>query len=383
MQQIGILLPRSTYYESISRDIFEGLRSGLQQIGYQDVKIVSENIGFGTDKRACYAAAERLLLQEDISVVFGYLSHQMAQLLRPLFVSMNRVLVILDAGSNMPQEWPVSSNILFHSLHNSLSYWLTSQMAGKDGYKEMGAVTGFYDGGYLHTYALIQSYQKQGGKIVYNHATGYRKEDFTMAPLKTYLANFPEACMSVLFSGDYVEWFFAGLKQHLPDVKPKIYASGFTLEESVLEQMDYPHAEIKGIVPWSSKIISEHNNAFINVLADKGVKANIFSLLGWEAALLGVPLLKLMEDLKCNGREAIMQFKKQTIEGPRGEISFDDNRHYSISPMYEVSVIADDHQKAALSIQARIDAPHKEFEMLSEESLEEITSGWHNSYTCI
>ena len=32
MQKIGILLPRSTYYQTISFDIFQGLQSGLENL---------------------------------------------------------------------------------------------------------------------------------------------------------------------------------------------------------------------------------------------------------------------------------------------------------------------------------------------------------------
>ncbi len=57
MQTIGLLLPRSTYYTGLSFDIFEGVRSSLKQLQRDDIRIVTENIGFGTDKQLCYKAA--------------------------------------------------------------------------------------------------------------------------------------------------------------------------------------------------------------------------------------------------------------------------------------------------------------------------------------
>jgi len=51
MSQIGILIPRSTFYETVGFDMFEGLRSGLKHLGREDIKIFSENIGFGTDQQ--------------------------------------------------------------------------------------------------------------------------------------------------------------------------------------------------------------------------------------------------------------------------------------------------------------------------------------------
>src|SRR3989338_2192712 len=101
MPKIGVLLPRSSYYEII---------------------------GFGADKNSVYRAAERILLDENIAVVFAYLTQRSAQLLRPLFMAANRLLIVLDAGANLPQEWPTTPNILYHSLHNSLGAWLSGKM---------------------------------------------------------------------------------------------------------------------------------------------------------------------------------------------------------------------------------------------------------------
>jgi len=383
MRKIGILLPRSSFYAMIGPDMFEGLRSGLQQLGCGDIRICTEQIGFGADKRECYAAAERLLLQEEVSVVFAYIGHRMAQLLRPLFMSMNKVLVVLDAGSSMPQEWPSSPNILFHSLHNSLSCWLTTQMAGRDGYREMGMVTGFYDGGYLQTYALALGCVHGGGQMVYNHATGYQAHDFTMAPLRRHVTDYPAACMLALFSGDYVQWFFDGARRHIGDVSPAVYASGYTLEETVLRQTDFPHMPVKGVVSWSRHISGKANEIFVHTLEEKGRAANVFSLLGWEAALMAVPLLDLLDREKQQGSKALAQFREMTFEGPRGMISFHEALHYSLSPMYEVNVVPDAEGKSALSVAATIDTPLAAFEQMTAPPLSEVVSGWYNSYVCI
>ena len=84
MQTIGILLPRSSYYTGLSFDIFEGVRASLAEMGREDVRIVTENIGFGTDKQMCYKGAEQLIMHENASVVLAYIGHRMAQVLQPV-----------------------------------------------------------------------------------------------------------------------------------------------------------------------------------------------------------------------------------------------------------------------------------------------------------
>ena len=66
MQKIGILLPRSTYYQTISFDVFQGLKLGLENLKQKEYQIITENIGFGADKQQCYRAAEKLLLEDKL-----------------------------------------------------------------------------------------------------------------------------------------------------------------------------------------------------------------------------------------------------------------------------------------------------------------------------
>ena len=120
MQTIGLLLPRSTFYETIGFDLYEGLRSGLLQLGRDDIKIKTENIGFGADKQQCYRSAEKLLLEDNASIVIAYIGHKTAQLLRPLFLAANKILIVLDSGAHLSQEYSSSPNIIYHSLHNAL-----------------------------------------------------------------------------------------------------------------------------------------------------------------------------------------------------------------------------------------------------------------------
>src|SRR4051794_32562428 len=125
MQTIGLLLPRSTYYTGLSFDLFEGVRFSLNFLEREDIRVVTENIGFGTDKQLCYKAAEELIMHQNATVVLAYIGHRMAQVLKPLFQASNRLLIVLDAGANVPHEWPETPNIIYHSLHNSFGSWLT------------------------------------------------------------------------------------------------------------------------------------------------------------------------------------------------------------------------------------------------------------------
>ncbi|MDN3674396.1 ABC transporter substrate-binding protein [Flavobacterium branchiarum] len=383
MQTIGILLARSTYYQNISFDLYEGLRSGLNYLGLNEIKIVTENIGFGADKQQCYRSAEKLLLEENASIVIAYIGHRTAQLLRPLFLAANKILIVLDAGANMPNEWPSCPNIIYHSLHNSLGASLAAKEATNDGYKNAGMVTGYYDGGYLHTYSISKTFQDTGGTILFNHVTGYQSNDFTMEPLKEHLNNYPDSALLSIFSGDYIEWYFKQIKNTFEGKNIPIYLTPFGLEETTLGNSIYPGKNVKGIAAWSKKIKTPENEMFIETIRELGRTPNLFSLLSWESAFIVSKILELSKKHKNNIVDIVKELHSFSFISPRGRIYFDPKTNTTIAPLYKATVIADLDGKCELQLEGEAIDVNEYYKKLVNQELDQATSAWHNSYICI
>lgn len=382
MYKIGLLLPRSTFYETIGFDLFEGLRSGLKNTGLTNFKIITENISFGADKQQCYRSAEKLILEENVDLVVAYIGHRMAELLKPLFLASNKILIVLDAGANIPNEWPSCPNIFYHSLHNALGSWLTSRKAVADGYEKGGMVTGYYDGGYLHTYSLSKAFEESGSKISFNHATGYKAEDFTMEPLKNHLDQNPKSALLSLFSGDYLQWYFAEIKKWFENENLPIYLTPFGMEETMLENAVFPSTNVNGIIAWSKKIDTPENAIFMETITEAGRTPNLFSLLGWETAQIVDKTLNLINEYKNKTSTIASHLQNFEFTGPRGNIFFDKKTNTSVSPLYEASVI-ENNGMCALKVGDEIKDVKTEFDKLVQLDLNNVTSAWYNSYTCI
>ncbi len=386
MFKTGLLLPRSTYYASIGFDMYEGFQASLRQMQENNIQVITENIGFGTDQQNCYRAAERMLMQDNVSVVFAYISHRIAQVLRPLFLAANKILVVLDSGANLPQEWPTAPNVFYLSLQNALGNVLAARQAQADGFKHTAMVTGYYDGGYLHTYAAFLGHTLQGGQVVFNHATGYKREGFSMQGLKDAFQNLPvDTSLHAIFSADYVQWYFEELQQHFPQQELPVYLPPFALEEGMLKDAVYPGKNVKGIAAWARSLDNEQNHCFKKAMEETGREANLFSLLGWEAAIIALQLKELMKEHKNNGREAAKAFEGFSFNGPRGKVSFRPGSRHSIAPLYRAKVEATAQGTCMLSGLQAIDAAVLEqaYEQLSTSELNNALSGWHNSYACI
>lgn len=382
MNTIGLLLPRSTYYAGLSFDLLEGFRTSLKQIGLEDVRIVSENIGFGTDKQLCYKVAEQLIMHENVRMVFAYIGHRMAQVIRPLFIATNRLLIVLDAGANIPQEWPESPNIFYHSLHNALGSYMAAQFAHRDGYVTGGMVTGYYDGGYLQTMALTTGFTDAGGTIRFNHATGYRPEDFSIEPLEQYMNAYPGSALLSIFSGDYVQWYFEQLKRLCNGQQFPVYLPPFALEETTLGEAQYPGNDLKGVAAWCLGLENEQNQQFKTAMEEAGRSANLFSLLGWEGAYIAAYLLKTY---KSSVQELSLALNELSFESPRGNVIVHTSTRHTIAPMYEVSVTSDETGNCELFIGSSIGVDHllTSYEAFTSIPIDNAVSGWYNSYTCI
>lgn len=380
MYTIGFLLPRSTFYQGISFDLFEGLRSSLAECGQTDVRILTENIGFGTDKQLCYKSAEQLVMHENAQIVFAYIGHSTAQVLRPLFTAANRLLVVLDAGAHLPQEWPVSPNIFYHSFQNALGAWLSARMAVQDGHRSGAMVTGYYDGGYLHTVGAHGGFIHAGGQIQFNLATGYRAEDFSMQPLKEQYNPSEDSCLLSIFSGDYLQWFFRDLVQYFPEQQLPVYLPPFAFEESMLKEAVYPGDHVKGIAVWAQRLKNEENAAFKNAMERAGRDANLFSLLGWEA---GIIANFIMTQESSNARVTGEALKQFAFSSPRGAVAFHPATQCSLGPMYEVAIENDGNGNCAVNVTGEITDVHEAFNTLITQEVGEAVSGWYNSYTCI
>lgn len=382
MQKIGVLLPRSTYYETINFDIYQGLKLGLENLENKEYKIIIENIGFGAEKQQCYRAAEKLLLEENVSIVVAYIGHRTAELLRPLFLAANKILLVLDAGANLPNEWPTCPNIFYHSLHNSLGARLTAKKAVNDGFKEGALITGYYDGGYLHTYSISKSFEDFNGKIVFNHATGYKTEDFSMEPLQSHLNTYPNTALLSLFSGDFVQWYFKEIEKYFKNHNLPIYLAPFGMEESMLEKAVFPSNNVKGVISWSKKINNSKNKTFIETLEKSEKKPNIFSLISWESAFIIEKILNLLDIHKNNIIEVSNGLKDFEFDGPRGTVSFDSKTNTTLSPLFEAKIV-EKNGFCEIEIEKNISNYKEEFEKLTSLELENINSAWYNSYTCI
>lgn len=382
MKKIGFLLPRSKVYPLIGFDFIDGYKSYLKYFNLQEsIKIVTENIGFGLDEEEVYSKNEKLLLQENVDVVVAFIDGSCAEMLNPLYAATGKILILVNIGAHYSFEDNPSSNIIHHTFNEGFNCWLTGKLAAVETNRIATMATSFYDGGYLHCFAMVNSYNQNGGQIVNNFIGHFKPELFDTTALQQFIENNAEATTILnLFSGDVAHLILPALSSIQQKHPVNLYFSPMLLDDSVKQKLTDPINinNAKGFTAWIPSLPNEHNNIFTkeyNLFSSK--EATIFALLGWEIGVLVGEISKAKES-GLKDTDAIKEIYDIEIPSPRGWIKLDQKTNYTFSPTYLVAC----NGNFDLTIETENIDREVEKEKFVAAKAEEQYSSWRNTYLC-
>ncbi len=373
--KIALLLTRSVIYPSMAFDIMDGFKSSLKKLGVEGKhEIVSSNIGVAGKNEEIYICCEQLLLN-NTDIIIAYINPITAEFIHPLFENSGKLLIVLDSGYHFPIFQQKLSNAHFISLEGNLCSRAIVRKAAEEGLQDFAFTCSFYDAGYRPPYTYSTSVEDKGGSITYNHITPLKRSDFSLEPLAGYLEENKDAALLTSFCGDMAEDFFRESSKFKSIISCKIYGSGFTAEEFWLSKIPYPGYNWSSSIPWSLTIVSEENKDFVTTMENiRQNKANIFSLLGWEAALF-------IEAANEKSLDAI------TIHSPRGKVYMNPVTGFSSAPIYYATV-AKNKETGNCQLEDITEAENLDEERSRLQyhilAVQNVTSNsWFNAYACL
>lgn len=337
--------------------------------GYHE--IVSAGIGVAAKNEEIYAHCEQFLL-DGTDIIIGYMNPLSAEFIHPLFEASGKTLIVLDSGYQFPAFSEKLSNAWFISLQGGLCTRVITQKAIEDGFRDFAFTCSFYDAGYRPSYIYAAAAEEKGGAVVFNHITPLKRSEFTLKPLVEFLEKKQETAVLATFCGDMAEDFFAGSSDMAGYCN--VYATGFTSEETWLGKIPYPGYEWNTAIAWSKNIDIVENKTFVNIMDGlKYGKANLFSLLGWEAA-------------QFIGLENT-EFSEMSIRSPRGTVYMNPGSGFSEAEVYYATVSKDENTgNCQLKDIHAASATEAEREGL-EKNIEHIrtiqANTWLNAYACL
>ncbi len=382
--KIGVLLPRSSLYPVLAMDLISGLKNGFNAFGIDDVVFRYENIGFGGIEASIYSKVEKLLLEENVSIVIAFMDHTEAFKLEPLFSNLNKLLIILDPGGHIPLNWNTSPFCYTLSLQAALGSRLTGQLATEEGSVRPVFATSFYEGGYLQCFSYLKGLESGGGEVQSHFVVPFQREDFKIDPLHHSFEQYKPDSILAQFSAESGEFFLkeymnSGLFKEL-----KLYSSPFMLEETWLSRISYPFDGIKGYVTWFQDIESESNQFFQKYIEkETGKTGNIFSMFGWEAAQFVIECKKILNIYDQKIVFAQPYLEKICFESPRGHVQMHAVTHHLLAPMYVTEIIQTENKYCKLKLIEMDAAILEKFEQYILDKPQGVFSKWTNTYLCI
>ncbi|PSL42899.1 amino acid/amide ABC transporter substrate-binding protein (HAAT family) [Chitinophaga niastensis] len=378
--KIGALLPRSTFHPLLHHDFLQGMQAYLQ---YRQVsaELLTANIEFGTDADMMLEQAEKMLLEKQVDVLVVYADQEAVSKIAALAKPLNRLVLVVHNGAKYMHDWEPHPTVLSHTLNNIIHCRLTGRYAA-DISKNAAVCTSFYDGGYSHNHALVQSYMDNGGNVAYNFVGQYKVKEFNSAPLHDFLrTNAHVQTLLALFNGDLAHCFLQQLQD--ADVTPglQLFGSPMLLDESLTAvhgALKLPF-RISGYVPWISSL---HNNA--NQLlktqfqSHTGREANLPGMHGWDTAIILEHIFNTANIHHFKARDILAALSDVTLDSPRGSLCMDTATHHMIAPAWLVQT----NEAFEPEIIGGTDNTAQIWQEIVNEKIQGVSSGWINTYLC-
>jgi branched-chain amino acid transport system substrate-binding protein len=152
-------------------------------------------------------------------------------------------------------------------------------------------------------------------------------------------------------------------------------------EEYWLGKAPYPGVNFRTCVPWACGLEHEANRQFKQVFEERKQKANVFSVLGWEAALL-IAAFAASEDTETG----ISILEGHEFDSPRGKIVINAVSHQVEAPVYEALIAKDEATGNCLLVAGEAVAFVDEQRERTEEDVRSFTghsTSWLNTYPCL
>lgn len=376
---IGLLLPLSNAHVGMSKDFVDGFNALLkQQERTGAVTIKKESAGLGGLEKEVYARAEKLLVSDDVDVLIAYIDEKVTGMIYSLVQATGKLLIVVNPGANHPLNWIAQPSVIHLNLQHAFLCWLTGRLAATTDNKQAAYASTFYDCGYLHSADMVKNFVISGGSIQHNYINNQvYDENFEISQLTDFLTFSPD-CTNIIAVYDEkpASLFYERLNNHKTDHPLRLYVSPMMMTEKALEKTGEGfNFSVEGYLPWQPAMDTADNQNFIKACTRP---ASIFSLLGWESAMIIDEIITNYKDDLQEGEAIVEHLKNAPLSGPRGEMKLDAERLYYTTAFGRFNLEAGS-TKGAVEPITDFEQDWKTFSSIDTEG---AVTGWTNTYLC-
>jgi branched-chain amino acid transport system substrate-binding protein len=374
--KVGVLFPQSNTYPGIGQDFMDGWNSLFKCQGINEVTVLKEGIGLGGVEKEVYLKAEKLLISDDVDVLVAYVDEKVLPVLYPLAMSTGKLLLVVNPGANYPLNWIAQPTVVHLNLQHAFLCQLSGALAAATGNGKAALATTYYDCGYLQSASMVSHFMEKGGSMQYNYINNQLyNEHFDINALRDFLVTQTD-CNNLLcvFDSLPASLFYQLLNQDPAGRPLHLFVSPMMLTDKATAAIAQPAPyNVAGYLPWYPDLDTAANETFVKAC---NRPVSIFSLLGWETALVLQQLLQ--SNTITDGEAAVAHLKANPLQSARGTLQLDAATQHYLAPAASYSLSAG----ATTPKIEWISNLQKEWQAFTALATEGAVTGWTNTYLC-
>jgi len=372
--KVGILIPKSQQYPTLDKDFIRGLK-----LNNLKVKFFVESIGIGSSEKVIIEKIQKLIFQEEVSVIIGFFGHNNIMEVYN-YASQNDILLLAaDLGATLPYEITTPKGVYINSFGLTEScYHLGGYLTDKK-LQRIATASSFYDSGYGMLSAIEYAFQEKANFSGHYITPFVPREDESSQMDQSINAQEPDAVFA-FYSGLYAQENADFISQNKITQKYPFYVTPFFINDKILDDYKNDPHELYVVSSWMQ---NDSDTADFTIEYKKAYADNpsVFSILGYENGLILKNIL-LNTDNNLSIDFLIEEMNKLNITGPRGNIRFDKDTNRTIFNHYIYELNIDSLNTISFKkIETLINDGHFIKASTSFTKPDKI-GGWHNAYLC-
>jgi branched-chain amino acid transport system substrate-binding protein len=327
--KVGLVIPESGVYAALGQDMKAGFELYLEQhgnkLGGRPVELVIGDEG--ASPKEALPAIDRLLVRENVDVLTGIVNSAVAMAARDSLDRSKKLTLVSNAGADALTCAAGSPYIWRNSFDNGTDGASLGKHVAEQ-HKRVYIIAADYAAGREKTAGFVREFTKAGGEIAGESFTPFG----TTRDFQPYLSAIKQArpdavyafyagAETVLFVKQYDQF---GLKGSIP-----LYGGNAVVDAQALEAQGESAAGVRTSSYYAPSLDNELNKAFVEEYAATtgGRATNVYALNSYDAAAVLDKALQATDgDSEGDALVAAME-QIGSIESPRGEFTFDDNRN--------------------------------------------------------
>lgn len=354
----------------------EGIALAKKLFGTDNDSIVLEGAGTCTDVEEIQKVANKLLLQERVDVIVGYVGHAVYDSLAELCNEYKKILILADMGGVVAYKALKSPYTFIHSFNEwAATYNLGKKLADR---QHVISAMSLMEAGYSLGYSFVKGLEANGSDVKGFFMSKLDIEQEYLDRLANVVTEENPDLVYCGYTGKDAQVFFEGMGDALSNTQ--LVGSGWLTLPGVLAKYGSSMNGTLTASAYYTTLNNEANKKFLKEFEEQTEnEGDSFALLGYEVGMMLFKAAVHNDSGKLLCKKTAEALEALEIDSPRGTVAYHPTEHYTIAGCWFAEV-KQDNGKYYNEITDNISKVDMEVWRADEANWP--NGGWYNPYPC-